>query len=127
MSASRENLRFEARNLKSYAEPVPKSDLREGQVYFALQFADEDLLIPIMHPFVFVGRSLDEGDKDLFYFQDFESYSAGVRWPPASDEDRAAFEAYGRDEGQHLFEYERALDRLLVCSLRRRKHMGLQG
>ena len=124
MSADAHDLRFEARNLKSYAEPISKSDLKEGEVYFALQFADEDLLIPIMHPYVFVGTDLDEGDKDLFYFQDFEFYSAGVRWPPTSEEDRMAFHVYGPTEGKHLFDFERALDRLLVCSLRRKEYGG---
>jgi hypothetical protein len=41
-------MRFEERELKSYAEPVTPNLLTEGEVYFSVQFADEDMLIPIM-------------------------------------------------------------------------------
>jgi hypothetical protein len=112
-------MRFEARELKSYAEPVSISDLREGEVYFSVQFADENLLVPIVQPLVFVGRNLVEGDGDLLYFQDFESYSMGVRYASASDGDATAFQVRGPDDTKHIFEYERALDTLLKCSLRR--------
>lgn len=81
------------------------------------------LLIPYVQPFVFLGKNLEEGDTDLFYFQNFASYAAGVRYATATEEDRQMFEAYGPDEGQHLFEFERALDTLLVCSLRRREYV----
>ena len=117
-----QNMTFEPRDLKPYAEPVSKSDLREGETYFAVQFADEKLLIPRLEPFIFLGKNLEEGDTDLFYFQNFESYAAGIRYATATEEDGPLFEAYGPDEGQHLFEFERALDRLLVCSLRRREY-----
>jgi hypothetical protein len=40
-------MRFEARELKSYAEPVTASQLREGEIYFSVQFADESMLIPM--------------------------------------------------------------------------------
>lgn len=111
---------FEARELKSYAEPVTLGDLREGEVYFVLQFADEALLIPIMQPLIFLGKNLEEGDIDLFYFQDFESYAGGVRYASRAEEGEADFSVYGPNDTNHIFEYERALDRLMVCSLRRR-------
>lgn len=34
---------FEERELKSYAEPVTPNLLTEGEVYFSVQFADEDI------------------------------------------------------------------------------------
>jgi len=33
-------MRFEARELKPYAEPVSASDLKEGAVYFFVNFAE---------------------------------------------------------------------------------------
>jgi hypothetical protein len=119
-----QNITFEARQLKPCAEPVSKSDMRQGEVYFALQFADERLLIPHLQPFVFIGKNLEEGDADLFYFQTMESYRAGVRYESATVDEVDKIEAYGPDEGNHMFEYERALDLLLVCSLRRREYLG---
>ena len=51
-------MRFEERELKSYAEPVTADLLEEGKVYFSVQFADSDMLIPIMETWVFAGRNL---------------------------------------------------------------------
>ena len=111
-------MRFEARELKPPAEPVSADELREGEVYFSVQFADEKLCVPIVEPLVFVGRNLDEGDTDLLYFQKFESHSTGVRYTSAEGNSED-FEARGPDEIKHIFEFERALDVLLRCSLRR--------
>lgn len=66
-------MRFEARELKPHAEPVLAEELREGQIYFSLQYADEELLVPILLPLVFIGRNLAESDVDLLYFQNDES------------------------------------------------------
>jgi hypothetical protein len=115
-------MRFEARELKSYAEPVSAADLREGEVYFSVQYADEKRLVPIVGPLIFLGRDLVEGDTDLFYFQDFESYVSGVRHASATEGDATAFHPRGLDEMKHIFEFERALDSLLKCSLRRRSN-----
>jgi hypothetical protein len=113
-------MRFEARDLKSYAEPVSATDLRVGEVYFNVQFEDDKLHIPVVEPLIFLGRNLEEGDTDLLYFQDFESYAMGVRYASATEDDAAVFHGCGSDEINHIFEYERALDELLKCSLRRR-------
>jgi len=110
---------FEGRELKSYAEPVSGTSLLENKVYFSLQFADEEMLVPIVQPVVFVGRNLVSGDEDLFYFQDFESYSMGSHEESASGSDPTAFNVRGRDDLKHIFEYERALESLMKCSLRR--------
>jgi hypothetical protein len=68
-------VRFEGRELKSYAEPVTASLLKEGDVYFSVQFADQEMLIPIMEAWVFAGRKLDHNDEENhLYFQDVGSY-----------------------------------------------------
>ena len=110
----------EARELKSYAEPVTASLLKEGQVYFSVQFADEEMLIPIMETWVF-GRKLDPEDReDHLYFQDVESYLQGVRYDTATPEN-ASFQVAVEENMKHIFEYERALEQLMQCSLRRRR------
>ena len=68
-------MRFEERELTPYSEPVTASLLKEGEVYFSVQFADEDMLVPIMETLVFAGRKLDPNDEENhLYFQDVESY-----------------------------------------------------
>lgn len=113
-----DNLRFPGRDVKPYAEPVSPEDLREGQVYFALQYLDKDLLVPTLEPLVYIGSDLDS-EAPGFYFQDGESYRDGLRWGSKEAADgNATF--YGQGTVKHIFEYERALDQLLVCSLRRK-------
>ena len=52
-------MRFEERELKSYAEHVTPTLLREGEVYWSVQYADEHMLIPIIETWVFAGRKLN--------------------------------------------------------------------
>jgi hypothetical protein len=114
-------MRFEARELKPYAEPVTANVLKEGEVYFSVQFADDDMLIPIMETWVFAGRKLDPEDvEDRLYFQDVGSYLHGVRYN-SDTADNAEFQVPTEKNINHIFEYERALEVLMQCSLRRRK------
>lgn len=114
-------MRFEARELKPYAEPVSASSLKVGDVYFSVQFADSEMLLPIMETWVFVGRRLDSEDlEDRLYFQDLESYRQGIRYD-SEDTGDAKFQVPTENNVNHIFEYERALDQLLACSLRRKK------
>jgi len=113
-------MRFEARDLKPYAEPVSPDQLKEGTTYFAVNFADEDMLVPILEPKVFIGRNLDANEPGL-YFQDFDSYRRGVRFVSPTAENEARFEIGAE---RHVFDYERALDVLMSCALRRRKAFG---
>jgi hypothetical protein len=76
-----EDLYFEGRALKPYGEYVPNDQLIIGRVYFKLGFLDEDMVVPQMHPMVFIGRDLHEQLPGL-YFQDVESYFDGVRLKP---------------------------------------------
>lgn len=114
-------MRFEERELKDYAEPVTPGDLRSGAVYFSVQFVDEDLLVPVVQPLVFLGKDLPGAAQGHLSFQDFESYRQGVRYHSAGDNDRHFFQIAAPSNIKHIFEYERALDVLMSCALRRRK------
>ena len=117
-------LHFEARELKPYAEPVSSADLREGEVYFAVNFIDDEMLIPTMETVVFAGRNLAAGDAGLVYFQDIDSYREGIRYHSVSEEAEATFQVGPENNIGHIFQYERALEQLMGCSLRR-KEAGL--
>jgi len=113
-------MRFDAREVKNYAEPMTADTLVVSVTYFIVQFIDDKLLIPVLEPIIFIGRDLMPEDKGTLYFQDAESHRDGIRfesdWPPS-----AVFYAHGEHEINHIFEYERALDCLLGCSIRRSK------
>jgi hypothetical protein len=111
---------FEARDLKSYAEPISEQELQEGSVYFFVNFVDEEMLIPTMETVVYVGKNLEAADVDQVYFQDIASFRSGVRYETAVEGDFAVFHSGSRSELGHVFHYERALDQLLACSLRRK-------
>jgi hypothetical protein len=68
-------------------------------------------------PRVFIGRNLEPDDENELYFQDFESYKHGIRFDSSTADDEAIFETGAE---KHIFEYERALDLLMSCALRRR-------
>jgi hypothetical protein len=112
---------FEGRALKPYAEPVFVAELKEGNIYFAVNYVDEDMLIPTMETLVFIGRDLESGDSGSVYFQDIFSYRKGVRYGSTTEGDHAEFYAGSAKEVGHIFTFERALEALMSCSLRRRK------
>lgn len=118
MTRREAQLRFEARDLRPYAEPVSAGDLAEGEVYFSVRYIDGDMLIPTMDTLVFIGKDLGEGDAGKLYFQDVDSYLHGVRFATASDDDGALFITESVDK-PWIFQFEKALDLLLKCSLRR--------
>lgn len=72
-----------------------------------------------MRPLIYIGANLKNGDRELFYFQDFESYSNGLRYSTKSGHD-PNFEVRGPSDLNHIFHYEHALELLMKCSLRRR-------
>jgi hypothetical protein len=114
-------MRFEARDLMPYAEPVSAADLREGAVYFSVNYADDEMLIPLVETLIFIGGDLEPGDSGQVYFQDVGSHREGVRYGVATDEAPARFFTGSQHEVKHIFEYEHALEVLMRCSLRRRK------
>lgn len=111
---------FEEREMKPYSEPITKNNLRVGEIYFSVNFIDGGMTIPVMEPLVFVGFDLEPGDSGRAYFQDVDSYRRGVGYHDDPGE-QAVFYEGSENEVNHIFEYERALDVLLACSLRRRK------
>jgi hypothetical protein len=109
---------FPERELKPYGEPVTPDPLSIGDVCFGVKILDEECFVPVLEPKVYIGRDLEPGDKDKFYFQDYASYRRGVRYDIDLPGEQAVFETGAE---KHAFAYERALDVLLSCSLRRQK------
>ena len=110
---------FPERTLKPYAEPVDKELLVVGVTYFAVTFLDDDMLIPELRPIVFLGEDLaPEFGDGMHCFQDQASYSQGQRFEDP-EQGEAQFFFGGASEIHHVFEFEKALDLLLECSLRR--------
>jgi len=119
-------VRVEQREVKPYAEPISATELKEGAVYFSVQFVDDNMMVPIVLPLVHIGRNLNPGDAGRVYFQDAESFRDGIRFSSASDDSGAQFYEQGEDELNHIFEFERALDVLVRCSVRRRDGPGAE-
>jgi hypothetical protein len=111
---------FPATELPPYGEPMSPDEMQVGRVYFALQYLGADLLVPHLYPLIFIGVDLDGDRKNMRFFQDFDSYRAGVRYGSHSGEDSVCFHLYGPDEGKHIFDYERAVRSLMRCALDRR-------
>jgi hypothetical protein len=113
---------FESCELKPYAHPVSASDLKEGVIYFFVNFSDDAMLIPTMEPVVFIGRNLDANDGGAVYFQDIDSYQQGVRYcsPAENENENAMIYSGSENEMGHVFEFDHALEELMRCALRRR-------
>jgi hypothetical protein len=117
-------LHFEGRFLKPYAEPVSLAELELDEVYFSVQYFDDEMRPPVVETLVFIGQNLEPEDEGRVYFQDLESYLAGVRYDTSSQDDDAVFYAQQEKHLNHIFQYENALNELLKCSLRRQKGDG---
>jgi hypothetical protein len=115
---------FDAREVPRFQEPVEEGELRVGEVYFTVSYLDEDMLVPELVPVAFLGRQLDGDDiEGMLYFQDYDSYRQGVRWAESCTEVsgvNATIFSIKSGESTDVFDYERALESLLKCSLRRR-------
>lgn len=109
-------MRFEARQLKPYAEPVSANELKRGKEYFSVTFVDDECCIPIIDTLVFMGKT----DEGLLRFQDVVSYRRGVRPDQDPGEGHATLYECTEDQVSAIFDYERALDVLMRCSLKRR-------
>jgi hypothetical protein len=136
---------FEGRELRPGSQPVSAAELKEGTVYFAINYVDEDMLIPVVETLVFIGKNLLPDDVGKAYFQDVESYRQGVLFKvgfgegsvidggshnsnalePVRDAEvdssPATFFCGSENELNHIFKYEAALDELIKCSLRRKE------
>lgn len=113
-------MRFEERELKPYAEPVSAGELIEGSVYFSVGFVDDAMLIPQMETLVFIGKNLEEEPGDLYYFQDIRSYQASGRLDPKRSDGPATYFRCSVNELKGIYEFERLLEILMRCSLRRK-------
>jgi len=111
---------FDRRELPPHAEPVSSTDLKAGDVYFAVNYVDDEMLFPLVETLVFVGRNLEPGDVGRVYFQDIESYREGVKYGAHLEDDWAKFEVGSESDLSHIFSFERALEVLMRCSLRRK-------
>jgi hypothetical protein len=118
---------IEGRELNPWPEYVAADDLVEGQTYFVVRFLDEQMLVPEMLPFVFIGVDLERGDSGILYFQDARGHAAGIRYETpsaggdADSSEAAEFHTVDKDT-PFVFTFERALDELLRCSAMRAKH-----
>ena len=79
------------------------------------------MLVPELDPLVFIGRNLEPGDSGRLYFQDADSYRSGNRYGKRGDrKDGGEIKIHVVEENvPFVFEFERALDVLLRCSLKR--------
>ena len=106
--------------LKPYAEPAAASEMKKGRVYFACHFMDEEMFVPILTPMIYLGN-LDPNEPELRLFQNFDSFRCEVRYPEDYSGHEDSFEWYGPDEGKHIFEFDRALETLMRCAIRRKE------
>ncbi|HKI87366.1 MAG TPA: hypothetical protein VKA53_11545 [Thermoanaerobaculia bacterium] len=114
-------MRFEAREIKPYIEPDPAEELEVGTVYFQLNYLNPDCLLPDITPWVYLGRDLNEGEDGALYFQDAASYRDGVRISDPDRREEAIFQLVQSDNQNVMYEFEKALEQLMRCSIRRQK------
>jgi hypothetical protein len=119
-------MRFDARDLTSYARPIETNALVPGETYLSIQYVDDALLIPTIETMVFVGRNLEPNDTDFLYFQDVECYLKGMEYGSKPLKE-IGFRPFQEKGAKHIFEYESALDELMKCSLRRRAAKNILG
>lgn len=118
-------MHFEERKIAPNAEPILEDSLKEGEVYFSVQYGENELLTPRMEPLVFAGEYVGSDGLSRLRFQDVWSYRKGVRHD-SNDSSEASFQSARRGHTNHIFEYDRALDELMRCALRRKKARGSQ-
>jgi hypothetical protein len=118
---------FEVGELKPYVEYVRSDELREGEIYFRVIYLDDLTLVPMLQPYVFIGRDLEDDDEQQVYFQDAASYAAGVRLCDAREggDIGNAHIISGTASDVPVMEFEEALKALIKCELRRREVVPL--
>ena len=79
------------------------------------------MLIPTIDTVVYIDENLEPGDTDRVYFQDIDSFNAGVHYGRDVDGAHAIFQCGSRNELGHIFTFEAALNELLKCSMRRNR------
>lgn len=114
-----EKLEFKKRFLEPFIEPVEASELQEGSIYYTIDYSDSEMMIPHVMTVVYIGKNLDEDDKDIHVFQDFNSYDFGVTMDSKVDGINAMFIGQPGDNLNNIFVFEKVLDELIRCSFRR--------
>ncbi|HEX8611482.1 MAG TPA: hypothetical protein VF800_09365 [Telluria sp.] len=105
-----------------YAEPIGASELKQGNLYFMLNYFDEDLLIPELQTLVFLGRDVTGGGDSLLYFQDIQSYTTRGPYPNSTDGPGDIFNCTD-DQLGCIFRLDKAVSALQNCVRRREKMM----
>jgi hypothetical protein len=115
-------MHFKAQDIKLYHEPVKASHFVEDEVYFSVTYVDHEKLVPVLEPYVFAGQDLTPGDSGKRYFQSLDP----VRREHGESFPRGNYEQFHveSDEESHFFEYEQALEELMLCALRRQETLG---
>jgi hypothetical protein len=111
---------FKEREIAVYAEPVSAADLKLRETYFCVSFDDEEMFVPTLEPLVFIGSAVEGGTEGFSYFQDFASYRAGHRIGSA-EPDSIVVQGFQTASLGNIFDYEHALNLLLLTSIRRQK------
>lgn len=112
---------FHQRELPPAAHPISSDQLTMDNIYFMVDYADEEMKVPLVRSIVFIGRNLgDDDDTDTIYFQDVDSYLGGIRFSDNPTPGSCLFFHCSADDLGAIFEFEQALDELMKCSVRRK-------
>lgn len=111
---------FKGREIRSTSNPVSHDELVQGNTYFSLNFIDESMLIPTLEPVIYIGKNLERDDEGQVYFQDFDSHQDGASYHSATEDMHAVFFKGAEGETNHIFQFDDALEVLMVCYLRRK-------
>jgi hypothetical protein len=122
MSESIPKLQFAARELHPWLRTVRFDELVVHDVYYGIDYLDERLQLPHIRTLVYLGIDLCDGDKNKVYFQDLDSFAAGVTLADFEEPVTSAHGSFYTGSSDHLgwiFNFEDALEELMRCSLRR--------
>lgn len=109
-------------DLNSFATPVVSSQLEHGEIYFMLNYLDNQMLVPDIKTLVFLGRNLAGDSDSLLYFQDIGSFPTIGPISPSYEGQSNIFHCED-DQLKGIFLLENAIDELLRCAKRRSKRM----
>jgi hypothetical protein len=113
---------FAQREIPAYAQFVKGHQLTVGETYFHVSYVDQDMLIPTVSSLVYIGKNFGNDEVSTLYFQDVDSYFAGLRITDEHpDPGSMRLESWPEDGFTGVCDFEHALECLMLCSLRRRE------